>query len=95
MAHRDRPIRQRPRCNLRRGLTRRRDAVLMARKCTSRSLLQAYQQFPRSVTVPALEAVREALTARLCTLNFRLALLDASPRTGYYRLFHPAESEVC
>lgn len=76
---------------IRRGLSKRRDAVLATRKRMSRSLLQACQQCPHSVAVPALEAVIHALTRQVCTLDFRLALLDASPHAGYY---HLGECEV-
>lgn len=71
---------------IRRGLSKRRDTVLAARKRTSRSLLQAYQHSPRSVIVPTLEAVRDAFNEQIATLDFRLALLDTSPRVGYYTL---------
>lgn len=70
---------------IRRGLNKRRDAVLAARKNTSHALLQAYQHTPHSVAVLALETVKEALTAQLCNLDFRLSLLDAYPRAGYSR----------
>jgi hypothetical protein len=74
---------------IRRWLQKRRDALLTARKSTSRSLLQAYVHSPSSVVVPALEAVKEALTEQICTLDFRLALLDAYPHAGYYLLGTP------
>lgn len=77
---------------IRRGLNKQRDAVLATRKRLSRSLLQAYQHCPHSVAVPALEAVRDALTKRLSILDFRLALLDASPHAGYA---HLRDCEVC
>lgn len=74
---------------IRRGLNKRRDAVLATRKRMSRSLLQACQQCPHSVALLALETVRDALTKQVCTLDFRLALLDAYPHEGYYWLMRP------
>lgn len=50
----------------------------------------------------ALEAVKEALTAQLCTLGFQLFLLDACPHAGYYSLEHdetlwvsPEQVHIC
>ena len=71
---------------IRRGLEKRRDALLTARKDTLRSLLHAYQHSPFSVSVPALEAVRDAINERLANLTFRLALLDTYPRMGFSML---------